>query len=159
MKFGADEMFFNLRLAAISVLGVSLAACITTQEMPLAPNMVRLDTRASGALYVNQAVPQTMKRAAELTLQNGYEYFRLDGAQMGQGSELGGVYTSGSANGSATVYGNQVYANGSSNSFSTPIYRRTSEVGVTVIMFHANEPESKNAFNAEDILKKYAEPK
>jgi hypothetical protein len=60
--------------------------------MPLAPNMVRLDTHAGGALFVGQAAGQTMKRAVELTLQNGYTHFRLEQASMAQGEQLAGVF-------------------------------------------------------------------
>jgi anti-sigma factor RsiW len=42
------------------------------------------------------------------------------------------------------------------NGISTPIYRRTSDVVVTVVMFHANEPGAKNAFDAAAILKRYS---
>jgi hypothetical protein len=58
---------------------------------------------------------------------------------------------------SATTFGNTGYAatnvivNGSS--FSTPIYRPTSSVGVTVIMFHAEEPGAQGAFDAAQVLK------
>ena len=62
----------NLILAAIACLNVS--ACGGLQELPLAPNMVRLDVSPSGAPLVGEA---TLRRAAELTLQSGYSAFRL----------------------------------------------------------------------------------
>ena len=85
-----------MRRKIVAVLfGSALGGCVSTQEMPLAPNVVQLDTHASGALFTGQATGQTMKRAAELTLQNGYTYFRLENAQMSQGSQLAGTYSSG----------------------------------------------------------------
>ncbi len=54
-------------------LGLLIAGC-STQEIPLARNFVRLDTHA---LFPSEAASQTMRRAAELTLQNGYTHFRL----------------------------------------------------------------------------------
>jgi hypothetical protein len=95
----------------------ALSGCVTTQEVPLAPNMVRLDTHAAGALFVGQASGQTLKRAAELTLQNGYTHFRLESVQTGQGEQLAGVYSSRSATAFATGYG----ATGFSSGFSTPL--------------------------------------
>jgi hypothetical protein len=77
------------RIAIAAAFGVVVCGCVTTQEMPLAPNVVRLDTHAMGAVFTGQAVPQTMRRAAELTLQNGYAYFRLDQPEMSQGVEQG----------------------------------------------------------------------
>ena len=59
--------------AAIASLG--LAACASPQEYPLAPNMVRIDVDSPAAPFVRD---RTLRRAAELTLQNGYSAFRLD---------------------------------------------------------------------------------
>ncbi len=62
----------KLTIATIAGLGVS--ACGGIQELPLAPNIVRLDVSPSGAPFIGEA---TLRRAAELTLQNGYSAFRL----------------------------------------------------------------------------------
>ncbi len=131
-------------------LGLLLGGCIRTQELALAPNVVRLDTQASGMLFAGQASTHTQKRAAQLTLQNGYTHFRFDQAQVSQGSQLTGVYSSGQAN--ATRFGNNVSAFGTSSS--TPIYAPTANVGATVYMFHANEPGAQGAFDAADMLKR-----
>ena len=53
-----------------------LAGCISTQEMPLAPNMVRLDTQSRGLLFTGQTVPQTMRTAALATVNRGYTRYR-----------------------------------------------------------------------------------
>ena len=151
------------RFALATGLALLAAGCIRTQEMPLAPNVVRLDTQASGLLFVGQTTEQTMRRAAQITLENGYTHFRFDQAQVAQGRELSGVYTSGSAtmvgSASGTRIGTTVYANGSGvasgYATSTPIYKPTSSVGVTVYMFHPNEPGATNAFDAQQVLAKY----
>ena len=62
----------KLTIATIAGLGVS--ACGGIQELPLAPNIVRLDVTPLGAPFIGEA---TLRRAAELTLQNGYSAFRL----------------------------------------------------------------------------------
>jgi|SRR5271165_572641 len=139
------------------LLGVCLSGCVSTQELPLAPNVVRLDTHASGALFAGQATGQTMRRAAELTLQNGYTHFRLEDAQLSHGSQFAGVYSSGTGSAFATGYGNAAYVTGYSSGFSTPIYRPTIDVGVTVVMFHAGDPGAKNAFDAAEVLRKYSQ--
>jgi hypothetical protein len=54
--------------------GLALVGCASIQETALAPNMVRLDVEPHAAPFVGEA---TMRRAAELTLQNGYNAFRL----------------------------------------------------------------------------------
>jgi hypothetical protein len=61
-----------------------LAGCISTQEMPLAPNMVRLDTQSRGLLFTGQTVPQTMRTAALATVNTGYTHFRFADAALRQ---------------------------------------------------------------------------
>jgi hypothetical protein len=90
--------------------GAVTTACVSTQELTLAPNVVQLDTHASGALFAGQATTQTMKRAAELTLQNGYTHFRLENAHMSQGSQLAAVYSTESGNTLAIGYGGATFA-------------------------------------------------
>ena len=101
-----------------------------------------------------------MRRAAELTLQNGYSHFRLENAQLSRGSQFGGVATYGTGSAFATGYGHgygpfSMTATGYSSGFSMPIYRPTTDVGVTVAMLNANEPGAKGAFDAADVLRKY----
>ena len=55
-------------------VALALAGCSSIQETAFAPNMVRLDVKPYAAPFVRQA---TLRRAAELTLQNGYSAFRL----------------------------------------------------------------------------------
>jgi hypothetical protein len=71
-----------MRSICLVAPALALAACVTTQEMPLAPNVVRLDTHASGDMFGEDAPGQTMRRAAEVTLQNRFSYFQLQQAQM-----------------------------------------------------------------------------
>ena len=63
----------NLIVATIA--GLSMSACAVTQEYPFAPNMVRLDINPPVAPFAREA---TLRRAAELTLHNGYSAFRLE---------------------------------------------------------------------------------
>jgi hypothetical protein len=102
--FKLSRRFYRLGTAVVMIIcSVPISACLQTQEMPLAPNVVRLDTHASGLLFTGQAAPQTLHRAAELTLQNGYTHFRLEQANMAQGSQLAGVYSSASGNAYGTA--------------------------------------------------------
>ena len=108
---------------------------------------MRIDTNARGALFAGHAGDVTMLKAAEATLQNGYTKFRFAQVGTGQGSQLVGVNSYGSAN----VYGNSVYGSG----FSTPVYAPTSRVSVTVVMLNDGDPGAKDAFDAKAVLKKY----
>ena len=144
----------SIRILALGAM-VALGGCISTQELPIAPNVVRLDTQASGLLFTGQTVPQTMRMAATATLNRGYTHFKFADADLQQGSVVSGVVGSSSGSYSGT-YGQGMYS-GSANSFGSAsvIRKRTSAVGVTVIMFHADESGAKDAFLAEDILRQY----
>ena len=140
----------------ISVCAASfLGGCISTQELPLSPNVVRLDTQASGLLFTGQTVPQTMRAAATATLNRGYTHFKFADAGMQQGSVVSGVVGSSNTNISGT-YGRGVYT-GNSNTFGSAsvIHKPTAAVGVTVLMFHADQPEAKDGFLAENVLRQY----
>jgi hypothetical protein len=63
----------NLIVAAIA--GLSVSACADVQEYPVAPNMVRLDVNPPAGFSVREAA---LRRAAEVTLRNGYSAFRLE---------------------------------------------------------------------------------
>ena len=142
----------NFIIAAL--LSAALASCATTSEMPLAPNAVRLDTNASGLIFTSSAGAITMKKAAEATLRRGYSHFRIEQAQTAQGSRFVGMNTQSSGFGQASVYGNTAYGNYNSTSFSTPMYAPTARIGITVVMFHANESGASGAFDAKDVLAK-----
>ncbi|MCZ4089064.1 hypothetical protein [Sinorhizobium psoraleae] len=142
----------NLILGAL--LSVALASCATTSEMPLAKNAVRLDTNASGLLFTSSAGAITMQKAAEATLRRGYTHFRIEQAQTATGSRFAGMNTYGSGTAQASVYGNSAYGSYSGSSFSTPVYAPTAQIGITVVMFHANEAGARGAFDAADVLAK-----
>jgi len=141
-------------LIASALLSAALVSCATTSEMPLAQNMVRLDTSARGLIFTSAAGAITMQKAAEATLRRGYTHFRLDQAQTASGSQFVGMNTYGSGTAQASVYGNNAYGSYSGSSFSTPMYAPTRQIGVTVIMFRANEAGARGAFDADDVLAK-----
>lgn len=136
------------------LLAATVAGCATTSEMPLAQNMVRIDTQASGALFVGSAGSMTMKKAAEATLSRGYSHFRLEQAQTSSGRRMVGMTTNTFGNAQASIYGNQAYGTYTGTSYSSANFAPTRNVGVTVVMFHANEAGAKGAFDAAAVLKK-----
>jgi len=149
------------RIIAFAIASLSLAGCVTTQTTPLAPNAVRIDTQAGGAFYAGKAVPATMRAAAKETLEAGYTHFRLAGVQSGQGSEVVGVVGGGS--GYTSGYAPGLLSGGGYNGFETydnsetVIRAHRENSSATVLMFNANEPGAKGAFNARAILAKYPE--
>lgn len=155
-------------LAALAVAG-----CISTQEMPIAPNVVRIDTQAGGFLYTGQTVPQTMRAAANATLQRGYTHFKFADASLQQGSVVTGTIGSSNTNimgsSNTTVSGTygrgymnrnaSTFGNANATTFgSTGVVRApTAAAAATVVMFHANQPEAQGAFNATQVLAQYSQ--
>lgn len=138
----------------ICAFALFLTGCATTSEMPLAPNVVRIDTQASGLAFVGSAPAITMNKAAEATLSRGYTHFRLDQATTAQGRQLAGMQTYGNATGTMNTFGKTTYGNFTGTSFSTPVYAPTSNIGVTVIMFRANEAGARGAWDAAEVVRK-----
>jgi hypothetical protein len=62
------------RACVLVAVELALAGCASIQETAFAPNMVRLDVKPYAAPFVRET---TLRRAAELTVQNGYSAFRL----------------------------------------------------------------------------------
>jgi hypothetical protein len=139
------------KIAGMLAIGVALAACARSEVLPLAPNMVRIDTRAQGLIAQSQAVPQTMRTAAKATLDAGYTHFRFADANLGQGS----MYAGSIGNASGSVTGTRNSATFSGWGSSSALYTPTTNAAVTVIMFKANEQGAKGAFDAKEIYQKY----
>ena len=155
-------------LAALAVAG-----CISTQEMPIAPNVVRIDTQAGGLLYTGQTVPQTMRAAANATLQRGYTHFKFADASLQQGSvvagtigssntritgssdtTMSGTYGGGFMNGNASTSGS---AHATTFGSTSVVRAPTAAAAATVVMFHGNQPEAQGAFNAAQVLAQYSQ--
>lgn len=141
------------RLIPGALLLMALASCSTTTEMPLAPNMVRLDTQASGLIATSGAGASTLKRAAEITLARGYTHFRIEQASTSSGSRVIGVQAN------TTGWGNSTFRGaGASHTFGgtttyVPMRAPTSHIGVTVVMYRATDAGARGAFNASEIVK------
>ena len=140
---------------AAALASLTLSGCISTQEMPLAPNIVRVDTQARGLLFVGQTVPTTMRAAARATLERGYTHFKFADPALSQGSVVSGAVSS--YNGTFNATGGAGYVNGTMGGFGTTtvMHAPTASSAATVIMFHQGEPGAKDAFDAEAVLKQY----
>ncbi len=148
----------NLKTFATGVLIASaLSGCVSTQEMSLAPNVVRIDTNARGLLFTSQTVPTTMRMAAKATLDRGYTHFRVQDASLAQGSVVTGAVGSGNTNVSGTYGGGFVNANANSFGSTTVVRAPTASAAVTVVMFRASEPGAQGAFDADQVMKQYSQ--
>jgi hypothetical protein len=143
----------HLLKAAIPLVALLTASCVQTTEMPLAPNVVRLETTGGGLIGRSEVPKQTMRKAAELTLEKGYSHFKFADPSVNSRSEIAG-YPPGMTTTRATVIGNTGFATTTSSPGFLVRQRRT-DIGVTVVMFHANDPGARGAFDAKAVLKAY----
>jgi hypothetical protein len=143
------------RVVGVVMLTTTLTSCISTQEMPLAPNVVRIDTQSKGLLFTGQTVPTTMRAAAKATLDRGYSHFKFAEAGVAQGSVVTGTMSTANTNFNGT-YGSGVASGNASGFGTTNVVRApTASAAATVVMFHANEPGAQGAFDALEVQKQY----
>ncbi len=144
-------MDWMVKAGSLLALCAALGGCITTSEMPLAKNVWQIQTETGGALFTGQADKATLRRAAELTLAQGYDHFVIQNPQTQTGSIYVGS-TPGTANSDVSVFGNTAYGT-TTYTPGVPIFSPQKNVAVTVVMYHANEPQAGQALDATAILK------
>ena len=81
-------MGWMIRAGSLLVFCAALGGCITTSEMPLAKNVWQIHTETGGSLFTGQADKATLRRAAELTLAQGYSHFVIQNPQTQTGSSM-----------------------------------------------------------------------
>jgi hypothetical protein len=96
-----------------------------------------------------------MKAAARATLDRGYTHFKFAEAGLSQGSVVTGAVGTSNTTLNGTYGGG--FASGNANSFGTSSLIRAPTAGAaaTVVMFRANDPGAKDAFEAQQILNQY----
>lgn len=126
-----------------------LSACATTSSIDLAPNVVQLDTSASGLISVNNVGETVHREAAQATIERGYTHYRVIASNSARGRRLTGVTQNVSGMATATRYGNTTYLSGSGFGTATPIYSPTAEVSIIVEMFNS---AVEGSFSAAEVL-------
>lgn len=140
------KVFGCLLLAGI------LAACVSTGDMQLSKNVYQVNVEAGGALFVGGAENAALKRAAELTLANGYKSFVINNPTTQSSTNYVGS-TSGYSQTNVQLYGNAAYGQ-TTYTPGIPIYRRRKDVSLTVIMLNPGDPGFENAIDAQATLKR-----
>ena len=136
-----------LRIAALLVCALTLVACQSVEDIQLSKNTWQVSGSGVGRIGVagvNQAV---LKRAAELTLANGYDRFailEISGSQ--------GVQNVGSTPIFATT--TPRYGGGSYTRFSGggPVIASTKSTSAVVRMFAPGDAGYQNALDANEVL-------
>ena len=133
----------------VAGLALFCAACVQTTETPLSSNIYQISAEGSGAIAAALTERELLKRAAQLTLEQGYTHFVLSDAQRATRSESGGLDTFPGS----TIYtepGNSVTATRPPG-FAAPTYRPIKNVSVLVAMF-TDSDKPKDALAAVDYL-------
>ena len=122
-------------IIAAMAMAATLAACTTTNTVPIAPDIFRLDTDAQGLLFTGDAGSDTLLKAAQITQQRGYPYFKILDGNSAAGSTYAGT--------TANVYGNTLIA--------SPVYAPQQKVSITVQMLMMPE---QGAWTVADVIAK-----
>lgn len=143
-------------MKALLVLAAIAAAvatgCVRSEVTQLAPNAAVINARGSAFNSMGEVQQQMMLDAAELTLQNGYDYFAVVDSAAGFKTEYittaPGSY-SGHSNFQGTIYGNQL--SGTSSSFGTYTPPTVSSfdkprAAIQIQMFRGKMPEGDPKF-------------
>ena len=126
------------KLALLALL-VLLAGCVSTTEMQLSQNVWRVQSSGQGLLAQGRTGNALFKRAAELTVQQGYTHFVIGLPDTASSTTVGG-YTPVQA----TFSGNNVFVTGGQ-----PIAVNRETTTALVVMSFG---ENGGALNARDIL-------
>ena len=141
-----------MRSIALVLAGLALTGCVASREMPLSRNVVRIDTAGTGLIGSMESGRHTMRRAAQLTIEAGYQRFVLvDASQSGRTDTVG--YIPGQANTNLTWFGNTGYAT-TTYTPAQPIRVRRTNVGVTVIMLNPGDQGFEQGFDAAEVLER-----
>lgn len=130
---------------------LGLASCITTSELPLSKNVWQINVESRGLIFNAMADKSAVRRAAELTVAQGYTKFKLAAPSTTGGVDYLGT-PPGIARTNVNIIGNTAYAN-TTYTPGVPIMSPHKEVSVTVIMFKDGDPGSGDALDAAQILK------
>jgi hypothetical protein len=141
-----------MKKLALAALAICLTGCVSTGDMPLAKNVYQVNVEARGALFVGGAQNAALKRAAELTIKNGYTSFIIQNPSVQTGSSYVGT-TPGYANTTINAFGNTAYAN-TTYTPGVPMFAPEKNVSLIVVMFKPGDPGAANAIDAAATLKR-----
>jgi len=143
---------------AFVALLIFLAGCVSTNEVALAPNVLRIDADASGYAFVGKSNAAMMKRAASSTIERGYTHFITGDYQRQTGSQIVGMSsnTFGTGNVTGYGYGNSYSSYSSFNAnTNTNVWRAPTEsTSIMIMMFKAGDDIPPHAWDAREVLAK-----
>ena len=146
---------------------ILLQACATSyqrkgffggySETQLDENVFKVSFNGNGYTRRESAADFTLLRSAELTLENGYQYFVIIDANSYVSNST--YTTPTTTNTTANVYGNNYYAHGTATSttYGGQTYNITKPSSSNVIFCLYDKPQSTFAYNAKFIYKSLTE--
>lgn len=140
------------RVVAVLAASLLVTACVSSREMQLSKNTVRIDTHGEGFIGSMESDNYTMRKAAKLTLENGYQRFIIADASRASHVETVG-YTPGQAITNVRYEGHRRVET-TSYTAPQPIRETMTEVGVTVIMLNPGDEGFENAIDAAETIKR-----
>jgi hypothetical protein len=140
------------RVAAVLAATLLVTACVSSREMQLSKNTVRIDTHGEGFIGSMESDNYTMRKAAKLTLENGYQRFVISDASRASHVETVG-YTPAQAITNVRYEGHRRVET-TSYTAPQPIRETMTEVGVTVTMLNPGDEGFENAIDAAETLKR-----
>ena len=156
------------RLALAALLGIALVACSTAptvyapaasledtgyRQTKIEADRYRVSFRANPDLNVSQVQDMALRRAAELTLQDGYEWFRVVTRNTEQIGGRSGGGTSVGVGGSSGSYGSSV---GVGIGFDLSPDSRRYETTMEILLGRGTRPEGADTYDARSILARVA---
>lgn len=142
-------MFRNMLIA---VFVMTLSACTSVSETPLSANVWQISVEGRGGLGAASVDKALLKRAAELTLEQGFDRFFLSSPENRDQIVHAGntpITTTGSAN----IVGSSIYGNATTTG-GDPILVRIKSSTVLIAMLSADDPNAVNALDARLILQR-----
>lgn len=140
------------RVAPLLAAMLVVAGCVSSQEMQLSRNTVRIDTHGEGFIGSMESDRYTMRRAAKLTLDNGFERFVLSDSSRSSRVETVG-YAPAQAVTDVRYVGHRRVET-TSYTAPQPIRETMTEVGVTVTMLNPGDEGFENAIDAAETIKR-----
>lgn len=152
------------RFAVAALIALVLAACTTAptvygpaatgqdvgyRQTRIESDRYRVSFRANPDLMAPQVEDMALRRAAELTLQDGYEWFRVVSRNTELVSGRSGGGTSVGVGGSSGSYGSSV---GVGIGFDLSPDSRRYETSLEILLGHGARPEGADAYDARAIL-------
>ncbi len=146
----------RIGFSVLALWSLVLAGCVDVTHSQLRPDMwlVQTEDHGAGERAVGKAI---LKRAAELTLKNGYTHFTLIQGPTEEKLTIGGTTPVNAGtffmplpNGPPPI---ATYTGG------MPLYIATKKKIAVVNLLRASDEESKSAYDAKDVLSRLQKKK